>query len=87
MVSGQLDIGESGSGKVVNEVKMRALEFAEEINADFLIVDSAAGIGCPVIASIRGSDYVILVTEPTPAAFSDLKRVIEVVKHLISLKE
>jgi MinD superfamily P-loop ATPase len=81
VVSGQLDIGESGSGKVVNAVKMRASEIAEDINAEFLIVDSAAGIGCPVIASVRGSDYVILVTEPTPAAFWDLKRAIEVVKH------
>lgn len=81
IVSGQLDIGESGSGKVVNGVKMRASEVAEEINADFLIVDSAAGIGCPVIASVRGSNYVLLVTEPTPAAFSDLKRAIKVVKY------
>jgi MinD superfamily P-loop ATPase len=81
VVSGQLDIGESGSGKVVNTVKMRASEIAGDINAEFLIVDSAAGIGCPVIASVRGSDYVILVTEPTPAAFWDLKRAIEVVKH------
>lgn len=81
VVSGQLDIGASGSGKVVTAVKMRASEIAEDINAEFLVVDSAAGIGCPVIASVRGSDYVILVTEPTPAAFWDLKRAVGVVKH------
>ena len=81
IVSGQLDIGASGSGNVVNAVKIWASEIAETINAEYMIVDSAAGIGCPVIASVRGSDYVIMVTEPTPAAFSDLKRAIEVVEH------
>jgi MinD superfamily P-loop ATPase len=81
IITGQLDMGESGSGNVVNAVKMWSSEIAETINAEFLIVDSAAGIGCPVIASVRGCDYVILITEPTPAAFWDLKRAIEVVNH------
>ncbi|HDM05870.1 MAG TPA: hypothetical protein ENG34_01155, partial [Candidatus Aenigmarchaeota archaeon] len=40
-----------------------------------------AGIGCPVIASIRGSDFAVLITEPTPSGFSDLKRILEVVNH------
>ena len=64
IVSGQLKVGESGSGKVVNALRNRASEIAEKINADHMILDAAAGIGCPVIASVRGSDYVILVTEP-----------------------
>ena len=81
IVSGELDIGASGSGKVVTAVKNLGSEIAENINAEFLIVDSAAGIGCPVIASLRGSDYVILVTEPTPPAFSDLQRAMELVNH------
>jgi MinD superfamily P-loop ATPase len=34
-----------------------------------------------VIASLKGADYAILVTEPTPSALHDLKRVIEVVGH------
>jgi MinD superfamily P-loop ATPase len=80
IVSGQLMIGESGSGRVVDAVKNRAFQIAEEIQADYVIVDSAAGIGCPVIASVRGSDYVIMVTEPTPVAFSDFKRALEMVK-------
>lgn len=81
IVSGQLNIGESGSGKVVDAVKMRAIELAENVQAEFLVIDSAAGIGCPVIASVRGSDYVIVVTEPTPAAFWDLERALQVVNH------
>ena len=79
VVSGQLKIGESGSGRVVDAVKNRAFQIAEEIQADYVIVDSAAGIGCPVIASVRGSDYIIMVTEPTPVAFSDFQRALEMV--------
>lgn len=81
IVSGQLKLGESGSGKVVNALRTKAEEIARDIPADFMILDAAAGIGCPVIASVRGSDYVILVTEPTPVAFWDLKRALELVDH------
>jgi MinD superfamily P-loop ATPase len=69
LISGKLYPGESGSGKIVEELKRRAEEFNNEIT----IFDSAAGIGCPVIASVRGSDFAVLVTEPTPSAFLILK--------------
>lgn len=44
-------------------------------------MDSAPGIGCPVIAALQDSDFVVLITEPAPSAFADLKRVLEVVEH------
>ncbi len=81
IASGQLKMGESGSGNIVNAVKQRAGKLAEKIKANFIVVDSSPGIGCPVIASIKGSDYVIAITEPTPVAFNALKRVLEVVEH------
>jgi len=81
IVSGQLKVGESGSGNVVEVVRERARKIAKKIKADFIIVDSAAGIGCPVIASIRDSDYVTAITEPTPSALHDLKRALKVVEH------
>ncbi|MCD6522884.1 MAG: ATP-binding protein [Candidatus Diapherotrites archaeon] len=81
VVGGQLKPGESGSGDVVTLVKEKAEEIANKRGIETMIIDSAAGIGCPVIASVTGSDYVVAVTEPTPAAFSDLKRVLEVVEH------
>lgn len=81
IISGQLEMGESGSGKIVNVVRERAQKTAKDQKADYLIVDSAPGIGCPVIASVRGSDYILAVTEPTPAAFRALKRVLQVVEH------
>jgi len=81
VISGQLEMGESGSGNVVDLVKERARKIAEKQGADLMVVDSAAGIGCPVIASVRESHFVIGVTEPTPSGLSDLKRVFEVVRH------
>ena len=81
IVSGQLKMGESGSGRIVMEVKRKAREIARKENAELILVDSSAGIGCPVIASVNGSDYVIAVTEPTPSALSDLKRGLKIVNH------
>ncbi|MBU0979901.1 MAG: ATP-binding protein [Nanoarchaeota archaeon] len=77
VVSAQLKMGESGSGKVVSEVR----SLAAKSPADIVLVDAAAGIGCPVIASVVGSDYIIAVTEPSPSAFSDLKRALRLASH------
>jgi len=79
IVSAQLNIGNSGSGKVVAEVKNKAKKLAD--NSEILLIDSAAGIGCPVIASVTGSDFCILVSEPTHSGLHDLKRAFNVVKH------
>jgi len=80
VVSAQLLPGESGSGKLVSEVKKKAINLADD-GTKFMIIDSAAGIGCPVIASVVGSDYCILVIEPTQSSLSDAKRVLEIINH------
>lgn len=77
LVSGQLYPGEAGSGKIVEVLRKKA----EGFEYDCMIMDAAAGIGCPVIASVRGTDFAVLITEPTPSGFSDLKRILEVVEH------
>ncbi len=81
IISGQLKMGESGSGKVVTAVKEKAEKLAKKEKATMILVDSSPGIGCPVVASIQGSDYVVAITEPTPSALNDLKRVLQVVEH------
>lgn len=77
LVSGHLMPGETGSGKIVSEIKKRAEKYEYEI----MLIDSSPGTGCPVIASLQGIDFVILITEPTLSAFSDLKRVLKVVNY------
>jgi MinD superfamily P-loop ATPase len=79
VVSAQLEPGESGSGKLVSEVRQKAENLAED--ADYTLIDAAAGIGCPVIASVSGVDFCLLVSEPTPSGLADIKRAFEIVQH------
>lgn len=81
LVSSELKLGELASGEVVAKVRKYADQINQETKSRVMIIDSAAGIGCPVIASLTGTDYIIAVTEPTPAALSDLKRVLYLANH------
>jgi len=81
LISGELKLGELASGEVVAEVRKYSEEINKKINADVILIDSAAGIGCPVIASLVGVDYIVAVTEPTPSALHDLKRVLYLANH------
>lgn len=76
LVSGELKLGELASGEVVAGLREHAQGIENRLKPDFTIIDTAAGIGCPVIASVTGSDFIIGVTEPTPSALHDLKRVL-----------
>jgi MinD superfamily P-loop ATPase len=80
-VSGELKLGELSSGEIVAELRKRADQISGRLNPEFMLIDSAAGIGCPVIASINGTDFVVAVTEPTPSALHDLKRVLYIADH------
>jgi MinD superfamily P-loop ATPase len=82
LVSGQLDMGESSSGHIVTAVKSKGRAIAEVSKSDLTIVDGPPGIGCPVIASVAGADYALVVTEPTPAARNSLDRMITVLSQL-----
>ena len=81
LVSGELKLGELASGEVVAELRKAADEINEKTKADIMIIDSSPGIGCPVIASLVGTDYVVAVTEPTPSALFDLQRVLYLTRH------
>jgi MinD superfamily P-loop ATPase len=76
-----MDIGAENSGKLVARVKQEARSQAGAEQKDFILVDGAPGIGCPVTSSIAGADYVILVTEPTVSGIFDLKRIYEVIQE------
>jgi MinD superfamily P-loop ATPase len=81
MVHAKLGIAEENSGKLVSLVRKQAKELALKINCDWVIIDGAPGIGCPVIASLSGIDCAVVVTEPTLSGLHDALRVIEVTKH------
>lgn len=81
LISGELKLMEHASGEVVAAVREFSRKRAEQDGAEVVVIDSAAGIGCPVIASIVGTDYVVMVTEPTPIALHDMKRALHLANH------
>ncbi|MBK1691024.1 ATP-binding protein [Ectothiorhodospira mobilis] len=81
MVHARLDIGAENSGKLVAKVKQEAREAAREQGREWILVDGAPGIGCPVMSSLSGADAVVFVTEPTVSGFHDLRRVHDLVRR------
>lgn len=75
-VQGILDIGQAISPPVIRAVKAAAPE------TGLIIIDAPPGTSCPVIESVRNSDYVLLVTEPTPFGLHDLKLAVEMIRAL-----
>lgn len=73
---GKLNIGEAMSPPLIKAVK-------KHINpARVNIIDVPPGTSCPVITAIKGSDFCILVTEPTPFGLNDLILAVEVLRKL-----
>lgn len=79
LVHAKLDIGAENSGKLVAKVKNEAKRIAEKEQKQFIVVDGSPGIGCPVVSSLSGANYVLLVTEPSISALHDLSRVVKVI--------
>lgn len=75
-VRGILNIGEVMVPPLVRAVK-KGIDIGKNV-----IIDAPPGTSCPVIESIKGSDYCILVTEPTPFGLNDLCLAVEVVRKL-----
>lgn len=75
-VYGILKLREPVPGPVIRAVK-------EEIkDGKDIIIDSPPGTSCPVIESVYGSDFCILVSEPTPFGLHDLKLMVKTLKTL-----
>jgi MinD superfamily P-loop ATPase len=73
--------GEAASGKLVSMVREMACKVAQRRNMELVLIDGSPGIGCPVIASLTGTDLALIVTEPTLSGVHDLGRILGVSKH------
>jgi MinD superfamily P-loop ATPase len=73
---GRLNIGHPMSPPLIRAVRKHASD------EGLTIIDCPPGTSCPVIAAMRGTDYVLLVTEPTPFGLHDLKLAVETVREL-----
>jgi MinD superfamily P-loop ATPase len=79
MSHAKLGIAEENSGRLVTLVRQNAAALSD--GREIITVDGAPGTGCPVIASLNGADYAVIVTEPTVSGIHDMKRVLDVTKH------
>jgi MinD superfamily P-loop ATPase len=75
-VQGKLTVGEAMAPPVIRKVKERAN------GAGVVIIDAPPGTSCPVVESIKGSHFCLLVTEPTPFGLNDLVLAVETVREL-----
>jgi MinD superfamily P-loop ATPase len=81
MAHARLGIAEENSGRLVARVRERAAELAEELHLPLILGDGPPGTGCPVIASVTGTDLVVIVTEPTVSGVHDMERVLKLTRH------
>ena len=76
IVFGELDVGEPMAVPIIKAVK-------NEIKNDKInILDSPPGTSCPVVETVKGADFCVLVTEPTPFGLHDLKITVQVLRNL-----
>jgi MinD superfamily P-loop ATPase len=75
-VHGRLRVGEAMSPPLIRAVKSK-------INPEKVsVVDAPPGASCPVINTVNGSDFIVLVTEPTPFGLHDLRIAVEAVSGM-----
>ena len=75
---GVLNVGEALAVPVIRQLKTSYPAQSEET----IIIDAPPGTSCPVVEAVRGADYVVLVTEPTPFGLHDLKLAYELTREL-----
>jgi len=81
MAHARLGIAEENSGRLVTQVRNRAGQLADELKQERILGDGPPGTGCPVIASVSGTDLVVIVTEPTVSGVHDMERVMKLAAH------
>jgi len=73
---GTLTVGEAAPTPLIKALKKK-VDVQKTV-----IIDSAPGTSCPMVEAVKDSDFVILVTEPTPFGLNDLNLAVEVVRKL-----
>jgi MinD superfamily P-loop ATPase len=75
---GVLSIGEPLAVPVISHLK----QWHDHAEEEVVIIDAPPGTSCPVVESVRGAGFVILVTEPTPFGLHDLRLTVRLTEEL-----
>jgi MinD superfamily P-loop ATPase len=76
LIQGRLDVGVAMAPPLIRAVKSHLKDRGPAI------LDASPGTSCPVVTTVRKTDFVLLVTEPTPFGLHDLKLAVEMVREL-----
>jgi len=77
LIEGRLQVGEPMATPIIRELKRCSAK-----RDSIIIFDAPPGTSCPVIHTLRASDYALLVTEPTPFGLNDLVLAVGVTREL-----
>ncbi len=77
LTEGKLKIGSAMQTMVIRKMKPGINE-----NNEIIIFDAPPGTSCPVVATVSDADYILLVTEPTPFGFYDMKLMIDLLRKI-----
>jgi MinD superfamily P-loop ATPase len=78
LVTGRMDVGQAKAPSVIREARRAA----EQRDTELTILDAPPGAACSAVASVRGADLLLLVTEPTAFGLHDLKLMVELARAL-----
>jgi MinD superfamily P-loop ATPase len=79
---GILNVGEAMAVPIIRQLKAK---HNTEDGHSVTILDAAPGTSCPVVETMRGADFVLLVTEPTPFGLHDLRLAVQVARDELGL--
>lgn len=80
---GVMNVGEAMAVPIIRQLKKKAIP--PDTAGQVAILDASPGTSCPVVESMRGADFVLLVTEPTPFGLHDLRLAVEVARDELGL--
>jgi len=76
-------VGQAMAVPIIRQLKKKAIP--PDTSQQAVILDASPGTSCPVVESMHGADFVLLVTEPTPFGLHDLRLAVEVARDELGL--
>jgi len=80
---GILNVGEPMAVPIIRQLKQQAIP--KLANGQAVILDASPGTACPVVESLHGADFALMVTEPTPFGLHDLRLAVQVARDELGL--